>query len=448
MDYENYVMYQAPQLIVENWQKNWMITWQNVPLFEVSVHTLNQVIGVLEANGYTPLPPQERDVRSITKFHKQFYVRIAGRFCSLFWVETKRQGYDVYCRPHRITTNIPAATTDEVGEIESWEVKERIKKWFKGRNIEFDKIYLPITDSIEKQQIKHCIPSPINYAQGTKMIRLECYKADVSSAYAYESCKRLPTYEGRRIEKGIIAPTNEYPFAFYPHNGTLAILEEDGTIINTNDFYESAIYNEDYEKKNGMRRMVMNKRASWIKHNWEEQTILCKAVNDNTFSMLMNYLYRIRNTDKTAKPTMNIFLGTLQQNENPDRAYIAAVVLARCCYRMIRIAKHLEEDDECQVLLIATDSVAWKGAPHPEVWTKDKSLGAFVLEHYNVPMIILSPKKYQVQDKGCITKWAGVKKELTLDMKFGDILTNTVPEQEIFWSETLMRLVDADNNPY
>jgi hypothetical protein len=147
---------------------------------------------------------------------------------------------------------------------------------------------------------------------------------------------------------------------------------------------------------------------------------------------------------------MNIFLGTLQMNHNPDRAYISAVVLARCCHRMIKVAQELEKDENTQVILIATDSVAWRGKPHEHLWTTKKELGAFVIEYYDAAMIVRGEKKYQIEDKSrCITKWAGVSKEKTENMPFGALLNpELIQEDEVFWNEAIMRLVDSENNPY
>lgn len=450
MTYENYELYKAPPLVVENWQKNWQINWNNVPVTEVSVHTLNEVIAVLEKNNYKPLPPQEKDVRSMNKLRNMFYVRVSGRYCSLFWLEHKRVGYDIYCRPHKITTNAAIATATETAEIEPSEVKEYIRNYFKKHNFDFNCVHTPILETREKEQIKHCIPAPIGYCQNTIMVRNHCYKADVSSAYPFEATKRLPTYKDRRIVIGIAQPTEEFPFVFYPQTGTLAILEEDGTIINTNDFYDSGFYQKEDWKKEGKRRIYNNKRAGYITHNYQEISIMCKAAENTLFAQLFEELYAQKENNPKAKPIMNIFLGTLQENHNPDRAYISAVVLARCCHRMITMARAIEEDEKSQVILIATDSIAWRGNPHPHLWTTEKKLGSFVLEHYDAAMLVRGEKKYQIQDKNkVITKWAGVAKEITADLPFGALLNpELIPAQEIFWNEALMRLVDSDNNPY
>lgn len=450
MTYENYELYKAPPLVMENWQQNWQINWNNVPNTVVSVHTLNEVIAVLEKNNYKPLPPQEKDVRSMNKFRNAFYVRISGRYCSLFWLEHKRNGYDIYCRPHKISTNAALATATETEDIAPSEVKAYIQNYFIKHNFDFNKVYSPILETREKEQIKHCIPAPIGYCQNTVMVRNHCYKADVSSAYPFEASKRLPTYEGRKIVLGISAPTDDFPFAFYPQTGTLAILEEDGTIINTGDFYDTGFYQKEDWKKEGKRRIYNNKRAGYVEHGYREITILCKAANDTLFAQLFKELYEEKNTNPKAKPIMNIFLGTLQENHNPDRAYISAVVLARCCYRMITLAQALEKDESTQVVLIATDSIAWRGKPHPHLWTTEKKLGNFVLEHYDAAMIIRGEKKYQIQDKErVVTKWAGVSKEITADLPFGALINpELLPEKEIFWNETLMRLVDSNNEPY
>lgn len=259
--------------------------------------------------------------------------------------------------------------------------------------------------------IKNCVPSPINYVNPKfkyEMLLGRCTKADVSSAYPFEATKSLPTLNDCLIFNNIeVAPSEEYPFAFYPKSGTLAIYNE----LDTHDF----INRPEYERNNYKPNLIN-----------DDMTILCKACDKTYLADIYKKLYLQRNEIPHCKSYMNNSLGYMEMNKNPLLAHIKAVVVARCNTRVLAISDKLTERN-IPTLLIATDSVSWIGPNQPDIVdvikNEDKYLGAFALEFENCSMNICGAKSYQyiTKDGKHHTKWSGKPKSYTDKLKFGDM---------------------------
>ena len=132
--------------------------------------------------------------------------------------------------------------------------------------------------------------------------------------------------------------------------------------------------------------------------------------------------------DAAAKAIMNIFIGFCHKKTRPSFLHLAAVILARCDNRIIKMAECLINRG-CTPLLIATDSIAWQGKvnnvflPSPIVSKQDKKLGAFVREFVDADICVASPKAYQIRDMfgNVITKWSGIKQGEREKLAFGEI---------------------------
>lgn len=261
--------------------------------------------------------------------------------------------------------------------------------------------------------IKNCVPSPINYVNPKfkydEFSLLSCTKADVSSAYPFEATKPLPTLNDCLVVNGIeVAPSEQYPFAFYPKSGTLAIYNE----LDTHNLIG---------------------RPEYVRHNYKpdivdnDMTILCKACDKTHLADIYKELYIKRNEIPNCKDYMNLSLGYMELNSDPILAHIKAVVVARCDTRVLAISDKLTER-KLPIILIATDSVSWVGPNQPDivdvVKDEDKYLGAFALEFTNGMMIVCGAKAYQYMtyDGKVKTKWAGVPKEYTEKLKWGEQL--------------------------
>lgn len=253
------------------------------------------------------------------------------------------------------------------------------------------------------------------------MVLQDVHKADISSAFPYEATKRLPTLTDSRVVYGKRpAPTSDYPFVF-GSDGSMVFLEEDGTIIDTDKIIHSRFYPDAFKCK--LSRDTVAK-ANGYEVPVFDYWLVCKATEG--LGKVFEQLYaRKQQGDKVAKAIMNYFLGYCWKQSKPAYLHLAAVVLARCDTRMIKLAEQLIDGGNTP-LLIVTDSIAWIGDDGAVPVASTKTLGGFCWEARNCCMMIASPKAYQMQvDNTTITRWAGVDKTTTANMPFGAIANHS-----------------------
>ena len=243
--------------------------------------------------------------------------------------------------------------------------------------------------------IKKCVPKQISWIYRNAIHRIirGCYKADVSSAYPYEGSKLLPTLHDSKKVKGESEPSQEYPFAFYTKSHHLAIYGELDTRTWKDRKKWYSLYDEMYED---------------IDPN-ENETILCKASEYTLHRTFEDIYHKKINGDKLAKLGMNACIGYFQKNSSPKLSHLSAVIIARCCQRMMDLSDKLEKEGN-PVVFIATDSLIWTGS-YSDIATEDKYLGSFTYEYKNVKFYGLGPKAYQLElaDGEVVTKYAGMK---------------------------------------
>ena len=221
------------------------------------------------------------------------------------------------------------------------------------------------------------------------------YKADVSSAYPAAACGALPDASSMMRIKGRVAPSKEYPFAFYEKSGHLAEYGKYDSHKWLGTFYRKYITFEKGEKQ----RDDLDARTVAVEPD-DEITILMRSAGYSlTKTMKMLYNRKVESDD--VKQAMVAFFGFCQSvNFNKGKyAHIVAVVYARHIQRMIEFSQKLR-DAGCVPLMYATDSIAWRGKP-PEglcVEPEKKSMGAFVLEYKNAVLRYKACGVYALQD--------------------------------------------------
>lgn len=272
-----------------------------------------------------------------------------------------------------------------------------------------------------------CIPAPINYGEISPDIYKNFYKIDVSSAYATEASKTLPTMKDSKNFVGVVKPNADYPFAFYPKEGKLAVYGE-GKYLN--DIPITAEYTI-------LCKACEYSLAPIFKELYESKESTTDPQQRQYYKDILNYFvgmlhWRPKNkkTGHYAEP------GDAEYNPNcPRYAIIAAIVKARCNARMLELKDKIENYHGNEVKLINTDAIGWTGHDMPELYTTTKALGNLILEHKNAEALILGSKKYQIKDKDgtIITKWSGIKKEITKDMKWQDIRKNALKPKKRIW---------------
>lgn len=250
------------------------------------------------------------------------------------------------------------------------------------------------------------------------------YKADVSSAFPYEACKRLPTLiDCKVIYSYDVQPTEEYPFVFF-NNGRLLFLEEDGTIVDTQTFgqyYNWAMASLNYR----------NRRMQYDYPTYEHECCLCCKAGPSLQSIMEEIYEEKKHGDKHAKLLMNRFIGYCWRKRQPNYFHLAAVIIARCDNRIVEMARRLLDRGHTP-LLIATDSIMWKDKDDEMeqlVKIKDENiqLGDLCWEAYDAEAIITGSKCYQIRySSGKVkTTWSGVSKSESEKAQFGDVLNGT-----------------------
>lgn len=360
---------------------------------------------------------------------------------SMGWmIYSSRNTHELYC----IKNGQPCiyrwqtSTVDDGGahDIEGHDAFQIIANQFKKRNgISISSAFG--SDNRLTRRIKYCVPSPINYPPKDFDQPLKTFnnisKSDVSSAYAFEASKDLPTLEGSRILNGYVKPTKDFPFVFYLKSGHMAIYHELDTRKwdSIKDKYGLRYYTYDPIVNDYQHPSQLRLRHPDVSEE-EEESLMCK-LSPYSLSPEMNALYDDRKFHpERNKRIMNLCIGYFQANARPFLCHISAVVLARCVQRMLDYAIYLERTGKI-VRLINTDSIAWQGPQDFNITTMTKSLGSFTFEAENAKLIVVGAKTYQLlkTDGQLITRWSGVKKEWTQELHFGDILSKSPPKSAL-----------------
>ena len=417
---------------------NGNIKWTTIPKKGMTVDTMNELFDKLKLNKAKFADGSFLAPSDPFAYNNCYWFKGTGTLIDIFIVEwrekknNKGKSTGCECIPQRYyvrTTNPNSLTETSGGEV----IKYMERTFKKLYNMTLKEAFGYSTNLIK------CIPKPLNETTRNKKISPDIlfpfYKIDASSAYAFEASKPLPTMIGHKEIVGYVEPTAEFPFAFYPEEGTLAIYGE----FNTN------------------------------KKQKAEKTILCAAAAQSLAPMFLE-LYELKEHARNEmekqyyKDIMNFFVGMLHyipRYSRADRdagripegykyrdpvlpgdprydatcprfAALAAVVKERCNQRMLKLRDEIEANGYNEVWLINTDAVGWVGDDMPHLYTTEKKLGNLIMEHKKAQAIVLGSKKYQIKDeKGVETKWAGVPVITTQDMAFGDIKYNPTKCQEV-----------------
>lgn len=296
-------------------------------------------------------------------------------------------------------------------------------------------------------KIKKCVPTQINYGNRMFVNRniTNVYKADVSSAFPSQLVNHLiPTLEGYKVVKGRVDPTPEYPFAFYTKSHHLSIYGEFSTV---DDLDMMQVFYRKYLNHNDPQSMVYDTR---VKPD-DDETVLCKAgsrINMQGVWDTFTYLYNHRKDFPEMKQYMVAAIGYFQKNSNPNLSHIAAVTIARCNHMIYQHIRKLIDEGNI-ILLVATDSVAWKGKPYAGA-TGDKYLGSFTYEGYDTKLFMQGCKSYQFYDVegNLITKAAGIPQDISGKYSYGELPTVKATQHSMVGDAATGRIVimgDYDN---
>ncbi len=426
------------------------INWDKIKTEKMSPEDFNNLLDKLNINEYlkTKSSNAEKSVAPTREsaYNNKVYASVVGSYIIFHLIDKITKTVEWYGENEEIIEFVPrkiiVSSDNSPIEISGSTAFKQIKKDFEEYyninfstafgedlkyfikdssfdNIEKEKKYGYLTaDGIVDRKVKYfikvenpsrtCVPSPINYGAINDEIYYGCFKADICSAYAYEASKRLPRIDlfNIKIVDGYAEPNEEFPFAFYHTN--LGILQEKKENL-------VAIYGEDINCSVPAEQVT--------------KTLLCPA-SEYSLKPIMEKYYELKESVTTReeklkyKAYMNLFVGFCQSNTNPIYAHISAVTIARCNKRIEDMCKKIQKEGN-QVILVNTDSIAWCGTDMPELYTTEKKLGNFLLEHEYCAIAVAGPKAYQILDGDeVITKYAGIPEKQREEMEFGDILNS------------------------
>ena len=226
------------------------------------------------------------------------------------------------------------------------------------------------------------------------------YKADVCSAYAYEASKTMPDAHTAVTVDGRVAPSEEYPFAYYIGSNQLAIYGEFDTHDWTGHFLNNNFNSFETWHRNNKE---YSNRLHYIEG--EEQTILMKA-SKYTLAPEFETLYNGRKDNPEYKSIMVSAIGNISSprstiNGNTPMRHLTSVIYARHMVRMMRLYDRITELGGT-VLSIATDAIMWTCKYDLPVYHTEKKLGNFYLEYYNCRARIARQGIYALEKDGSI----------------------------------------------
>lgn len=232
-------------------------------------------------------------------------------------------------------------------------------------------------------------------------------KADVSSCYPYELSKTLPSAKKRdtKTVKGRVAPTEEYPFAFYTKSGHMSIYGE----FDTREA-------QGWDLPRPLTHPVVKKRGIpfYTEVSDEEEVTVLMKKSEYSLAPEMRTLYEGRNEHQEYKLVMNAFIGYFWREfgrEKSNLSHLVVVVHNRARMRILSAMKEVTEKGGVPMLAVV-DSLAWQRDVY-EGCTTTKELGAFVREYTNVQLVMSKTGQYGLYDadrkKFLLVKHQGVE---------------------------------------
>lgn len=232
-----------------------------------------------------------------------------------------------------------------------------------------------------------CVPKQLYYINDIWLNKkMSCVSsADYSSHYPASMCGAVPTWDGHVQKTGTVAPTEEYPFAFYLLSGHSAQLD----VYDTHEWLDEPICD-----------CLFGSNYTAIDPD-DDITILCKK-SDYTYDSLVDLLYSKKCADELiegipAKTILNASIGYKHLRSDTNRVnrlyHIAAVAIARANQKMIDLYNMYSRD----ILQIVVDSVIYMG--NYAIGTNEKKLGNLRQECVGQRFIMRGINQYIFQSK-------------------------------------------------
>lgn len=263
----------------------------------------------------------------------------------------------------------------------------------------------------DREPLFHKCASRVKYAiylkkaiKGYKFKKM--YKADISSAWPTELCDNLPDGNDFQDLPGRVAPTKEYPIAYYVKSGHIAEYEK----YDTHDWKDDVWYSEieQQSKENFKPHKGHSKWETFETIPDEEERTILFAKSKYSLRRAIEKIYADKE-DKSdifkslwSKAMLNSFIGfmrSVEWNKQHYMGHISALAYARATHRMITMAKSLTKEGNAPIYM-AIDSIIWIG--HKSSLTSEKCLGAFVSEAEDAEGVIVNHGQYCLEKDGNI----------------------------------------------
>lgn len=236
-------------------------------------------------------------------------------------------------------------------------------------------------------EFKRCVPKQFYYINKRHLNHFipNISSVDFSSHYPSCACGRLPDEHTAIRINGTVAPTEEYPFAFYIRSGHLA----EYNVFDTHKWVKYGFYKP---YLNSLFRRNGEPDAFEIIPPKEDITILMKA-SKYEMTDCWKHFYAIRKQNPLAKLVMNASIGYMhtQTYKEYRLSHIAAIIIGRANQKMLNVLKKI---DSPSILQVCVDGCMYIG--NEEYGVHEKALGNLEQEYTGKPGILRNMNVYIV----------------------------------------------------
>ena len=307
-----------------------------------------------------------------------YRIRKKGSYCYLY-TYNRFDGYMVYTtNPDDDAKNF--RSPEERGKTAFNMVDEKFKELHDGMTIRKAYGYSPI-------EIKRCIPKSFYYTNerylGTLLPSVSA--CDFCSQYPSSGCGPLPDWNTATVHPGTVAPTEEYPFAFYMKSGHIAEYNNFDTHNWLDTFFYKALFRWEEGKIDSFNSKIKPE---------EDETVLCKA-SPYRMDDVWEFYYKKRNVDPAAKLVMNATIGYMHLKSYKERrlGHVAAVIIARANNKMLNLANRIGHRFVCHIVI---DGIIYIG--DRVFGGNEKALNKLYQEWNDVECYIRGANAYVIQD--------------------------------------------------
>lgn len=295
--------------------------------------------------------------------------------------------------------------TDESSRLNVWKINsiQPNKKAGQGRAAnaitkDLFKKYNGVTERVafgycDRAELGRCIPKQLYYIDKSQLNKNieSASKADYSSHYPARLCGRLPTMKDSLRVSGTVAPSKEYPFAFYVKSGHSAEFGRYDTHKWLNSPLVLQLFGDNYNPK--------------IKPD-EDITILCRA-SEYKYDAVIKELYDLKSKGKeidglSSKIVLNAAIGFKHlknvNNKQNRLDHVAAVALCRANELM------RSKFERGRTLMIVVDSIIYKG--DTKIGVDYKRLGFLHQEITGARFRMRGTNQYAFEKDGKIVAYA------------------------------------------